>query len=407
MKLLKRLAPDNRGRITTKSNRIIKSLIELDHGRDAAEWAILNMIELGWLTPFFSIWGGVINKNRKTEIPNHTNQSELSVERMLSQQDVTLVVEAVFWTETVVPEPQDQNEIVQPHRSDAERRSLAERFVSIAEKFLRDIDASKTTEFRVLGLPPALVDEMEDICSQLGISNQNQPLKIENRHAHEIRKRLSEENVTDTTDMVFDGRCYTASPYGDALQVVLWHWVCESGDGSIMRNDIEPDDKWNHFADILKRNLSEWIEYLRLKFTADRPTDDNKLERPASNAEHSTVDSEDDRRKLVDDSREAKVVGDSTSKNAILTEMQPAWRNAYLAGLYAETQSNRRLTDDEAYDWLTENGTDKVDKLDDYKLPSRDTFATYMNHARRIMGEQRKKPKTRISGRSIVNKSDT
>ncbi len=307
VKLLKGLAPDSLERITIKSTRIIKSLIELDHDRDAAEWAILYMIELGWMTPFVSIWGGAINSDRKTETPNHKNLSELFVERMLSQQDVTLVVEAVFWTDTVEPELQYQNENVLAQLSDAERRSLTERFRSIAEKFIRDIDSRKTKDFRVLGLPPALVNEMEEICSRLGIIDQNLPLKIEHGNANEIRTRLSEENVTDTTDLVIDGRCYTASPYGDALQDVLWHWVFESDDGSIMRHDIESEATSKHFADTLKRNLSEWIEYLKLKFAADRPTDDNNLGRHDSKARLSTVDGQDDNHMHVYDSKIAEV----------------------------------------------------------------------------------------------------
>ena len=289
VKLLKQLTADNRGRITTKSSHLIKLLIESDHGRDAAEWAILQMVEVRWLTPFVSVWGGVIDTNRKSETRRHRNQPERFAELKLSQQDFTLLVEEVFWKETAVPEIQEQNEIMQPHLTDTERRSMIARFVFLAEKFLRDIDASKTTDFRVLGLPPALVDEMEDICIRLGISKQNLPLKIENGHANEIRKRLSDEKVTDTTDMVSDGLCYTASPYGDALQDVLWHWVFESGDGSIMRHDIEPDHKWNHFANTLKRNLGEWVEYLMLQFAADRPTDDNNLGRHDAKAEFTTV----------------------------------------------------------------------------------------------------------------------
>ena len=194
--------------------------------------------------------------------------------------------------------------------TDADRRSLTERFVFIAEKFLRDVDSSKTTEFRVLGLPPALVDEMEYICRRIGISSENQPLKIENRHAHEIRKRLSVENVTDTTDMVLAGRCYTASPYGDALQDVLWHWACESSDGSVMRHDIEPDDKWKSFADTLKRNLSEWVEYFRLEFVADPPTCDSNIVRTYSVTELSTAERRENGQ-MLDDSKtpEAEVIG--------------------------------------------------------------------------------------------------
>ena len=124
-------------------------------------------------------------------------KKQLLGELKLSQQNVTLLVEEIFWKETAVRETREQNEVTQPHLTDTERRSMIARFVFLAEKFLREIDASKTTDFRVLGLPPALVDEMEDICSRLGISQQNLPLRIENRHANEILIRLSDENATD------------------------------------------------------------------------------------------------------------------------------------------------------------------------------------------------------------------
>lgn len=82
-------------------------------------------------------------------------------------------------------------------------------------------------------------------------------------------------------------------------------------------------------------------------------------------------------------------------------------RLAYLAAKYAEAKNERELTDPEAWDWLNDNGIEGAGEIDSYKLPLKDTFADYMNKARRQLGEKRKTQRRGRTGRSIVKQSET
>ncbi len=147
--------------------------------------------------------------------------------------------------------------------------------------------------------------------------------------------------------MVLEGRCYTASPYGDSLQDVLWHWVCESSDGSVMRYVTEPEDKWNSFAETLKRNLCEWVEYFKLKYGSDRPTDASSRGWPDSNARLSNVDGEVKSEELVEDSSKNKVDVDSKSNNPLLSGIKPPSSNANSVSQDDEIQSINNPEDPE------------------------------------------------------------
>jgi hypothetical protein len=85
---------------------------------------------------------------------------------------------------------------------------------------------------------------------------------------------------------------------------------------------------------------------------------------------------------------------------AVLRQLEPAVRKAYLAFQYAQTMNGRRLPDPEAYDWLKENGIDSdkgdVGELGDYQLPAFDTWSRQLRFARNLLGEQKY---TRRAGR--------
>jgi hypothetical protein len=97
---------------------------------------------------------------------------------------------------------------------------------------------------------------------------------------------------------------------------------------------------------------------------------------------------------------------DGTNRYAALEKMQPARRKAYLAFLYAEAKTGRRLEDLEAWDWLRENGTDEQNagELVGYQLPEFANWARYVRDARKVTGEQKYQRRTaRPTGKSIVH----
>ena len=89
-----------------------------------------------------------------------------------------------------------------------------------------------------------------------------------------------------------------------------------------------------------------------------------------------------------------------------LKKLPPAVRKAYLSFLYAEAKKQRRLEDQEAYDWFKEHDID-VDEgtsgeLADYELPVFDTWSRQLRTARKALGEQKYTPRqARSTGRSI------
>jgi hypothetical protein len=101
-------------------------------------------------------------------------------------------------------------------------------------------------------------------------------------------------------------------------------------------------------------------------------------------------------------------IASGTTREAVLRQLEPAVRKAYLAFQYAETLIGRRMEDREAYDWLRENGIDQgkgdLGELTDYELPdSLETFRRYLGTARKSLGEGKyTKRGGRTHGRSIV-----
>jgi hypothetical protein len=91
----------------------------------------------------------------------------------------------------------------------------------------------------------------------------------------------------------------------------------------------------------------------------------------------------------------------NSDRAAVLGQLEPAVRKAYLAFQYAESQAEKRLHDQEAYELLQEEGipTDQgnLGELTDYRLPSFETFKRYLVSARKSLGENKY---TRRAGRT-------
>jgi len=89
--------------------------------------------------------------------------------------------------------------------------------------------------------------------------------------------------------------------------------------------------------------------------------------------------------------------------------LKPCWRKAYSSKQYAEEQKGEPLTDREAWEYLNEYGIgDDGNELESYKPPLPDTYADYMNKARRGLGEPKYTPRGgRAAGaRSVQKRSE-
>ena len=109
-------------------------------------------------------------------------------------------------------------------------------------------------------------------------------------------------------------------------------------------------------------------------------------------------------------SNQGKVAtGESAEPLTPIDQLQPAHRRAYLAFQYAAVKLERTpegLRDLEAWDYIDENGVEGAGDLDDYALPLPDTFADYLNRARRMLGEPKKRPRTARMGKSTPRQSE-
>lgn len=98
------------------------------------------------------------------------------------------------------------------------------------------------------------------------------------------------------------------------------------------------------------------------------------------------------------DSKSEGKAGESLAVANPLKQLNPAYRKAYLAYLYAETKRERRLEDRDAYTWLSENCIDDSEaagELAGYSLPeSFATWARYLREARKVTGEQKYRPRS-------------
>lgn len=88
-------------------------------------------------------------------------------------------------------------------------------------------------------------------------------------------------------------------------------------------------------------------------------------------------------------------------------ELPPSQRLAYLAKRYAELKEGRKLTDNEAWDYLNANKIEEAGELDDYDVPEKQkTFADYMNRARRALNEPEYRPRGGRTGGSIAKPTE-
>lgn len=93
-------------------------------------------------------------------------------------------------------------------------------------------------------------------------------------------------------------------------------------------------------------------------------------------------------------------------KNEALSNLQPAHRLAYLAGLLAEQKAGRQLSDKKAWEWLNDCDKDLQVELFEHKLPSLKTFSRYRTEARRALNERRKQPRGGRAGGSVKRESE-
>lgn len=102
--------------------------------------------------------------------------------------------------------------------------------------------------------------------------------------------------------------------------------------------------------------------------------------------------------------------GASKSRAEILQSLSACVRQAYLAYLLGETINGRHLEDQEAYDYIKENGFPEngdLGELTDYELPDFDTWARYVRKARKALGEQKySRRANRPKGRSIATSDE-
>lgn len=103
--------------------------------------------------------------------------------------------------------------------------------------------------------------------------------------------------------------------------------------------------------------------------------------------------------------------GQSATPAEVLAGLEPAVRRAYLACQWAETKAGRRLEDREAYSILREEGLPEgqgeAGELEEYELPTLDTWTRQLRTARRALGEQKYRRRGRPPiGGSIVSSRD-
>ena len=100
--------------------------------------------------------------------------------------------------------------------------------------------------------------------------------------------------------------------------------------------------------------------------------------------------------------------GEAPNRDAVLANLQPAARKAYLSYEIAESKAERQLKDRQAYDVLHEEGfpddAGDLGELTDYKLPGFTTWSRQLRVARNRLGNQKHSPRRgRQFGPSVVS----
>lgn len=91
----------------------------------------------------------------------------------------------------------------------------------------------------------------------------------------------------------------------------------------------------------------------------------------------------------------------------MLKNVPPPHAKALLAFEHAEKEWQKELTIDEAWELLREHGIENDERLKDYELPSKKTFADYVSKARGKLGRNRYQRRAGRTGRSIVRLSES
>lgn len=164
------------------------------------------------------------------------------------------------------------------------------------------------------------------------------------------------------------------------------------------------------------------IVWQRIKGLPEWPEDGGVPEKPVTNSEAIDIlhgwlawaesRAKADRGNGKTGQGKGKDAGDGTAEASLtwaqkLQKLEPAARKAYLAYEWADSKAGRRLTDEEAYEMLKEEGIPEgvgdAGDLTDYDLPSFETWTKYVRNARAPLGEQKYKPrKGRHRGKSVV-----
>ncbi|MGA2062453.1 MAG: hypothetical protein ABSG67_18375 [Thermoguttaceae bacterium] len=111
---------------------------------------------------------------------------------------------------------------------------------------------------------------------------------------------------------------------------------------------------------------------------------------------------------------EQPAINSGANKEAILRELAPADRKAYYSYCWVENKMQTQVTDQQAYQWLKENGLpDEKDfpelavEFNDYNLPVFSTWTRQLRKARKELRQQKYGSRAaRTSGGSIVRERE-
>jgi len=108
---------------------------------------------------------------------------------------------------------------------------------------------------------------------------------------------------------------------------------------------------------------------------------------------------------VIGDEPEDGQVHSAERVNEILGQAPPCVRNAYASYIFAlgNWPDLRDETDKVIYAHLKDHGIDGFSKLEEYTMPSMDTWMRHLRSARQLLGEQKNSPrKGRPTGHSVV-----
>jgi hypothetical protein len=159
-----------------------------------------------------------------------------------------------------------------------------------------------------------------------------------------------------------------------------------------------------------RRRLWQIAEELRICEAFTRPAQSGAASDQAAAGRHAEDTGERDGRET--ESPTAATPDEQPSRHdALIRQMEPAVRLAWLSYCYAEVKAAKRLEDREAYNLVNEEGIPEGagdrGELSDYELPSFDTWSRYLRDARRLLGESKyTRRHGRPYGKSVVRQDE-